>query len=345
MTYIKGLNAIRAFSIILVVLNHMDVFQSLLTPEMVDLRLAPMISGNFGVQVFFVLSGFLISHILLHERSQTGSINLKNFFIRRFLRLVPPLLVFFLLLGIAISQGYLSHTSDSVLYAVFYIYNFVPRELYSFEMGHFWSLGVEEQFYLFWPFTLTIVKRVNLLVIFLCLLILLCSILTLITHRFSLDQVYFISRWFIPASCPILIGCLGAVFNHYNRQYLQKLLSFNWLIIPLIFVMYSFSLYAPIALIPLGISVRSVAILLFILKIYHSQQRKWVQALEFAPLSYIGIISYGIYVYQGFFLRTGGGSDVWFQLFPVNILFTLVIAVISYELIEKQALKLKQKFK
>lgn len=345
MTYIKGFNAIRAFSIILVVLNHMDVFQSILISEMVDLRLAPMISGNFGVQVFFVLSGFLISHILLHERSLTGKINFKNFFARRFLRLAPPLLIFFLLLGTAISQGYLSHTVDSLFYAIFYIYNFVPRELYAFEMGHFWSLGVEEQFYLFWPFTLTIVKKVNVLIVFLCLLILSCSILILITHRISLDHLYFISRWFIPASSPILIGCLGAVFNHYHKHQVQHLLHLNWLIIPLIVLMYSYPLYAPIALIPLGISVQSVAILLFILKVYHAQHRKWVQVLEFAPLSYIGIISYGIYVYQGFFLRTGGGSDVWFQQFPVNILFTVAIAIVSYELIEKRALKLKQKFK
>lgn len=345
MSHIKGLNAIRAFSIMLVVLNHMDAFQSILIPGIIDTRLAPMISGNFGVQVFFVLSGFLISHILLNERTRTGKINLKHFFARRFLRLAPPLLVFFLLIGIAVSQGYLSHTTDSLLYAVFYLYNFTPRELYASEMGHFWSLGVEEQFYLFWPFALTAIKKVHFLIGFLCFLILVCSILITIKSHIPLDADYHVGRWFIPASGPILVGCLGAVLNHYYRDRVQSLIRRNWLTIPFIFITYSFSLYVPVSLIPLGISIQSVAVILFILKIDHSQDRKWVQALEFAPLSYIGIISYGIYVYQGFFLRTGSGSELWFQQFPTNIMLTLTLAVLSYELFEKQVLKLKRKFK
>lgn len=345
MPHIKGLNAIRAFSIMLVVLNHMDAFQSILIPGVIDLRLAPMISGNFGVQVFFVLSGFLISHILLDERTRTGKINLKYFFIRRFLRLAPPLLIFFLLIGIALSQGYLSHTTDSLLYAAFYLYNFTPRELYASEMGHFWSLGVEEQFYLFWPLTLTTIKKVNSLIFFLCVLIFLCSILVLIIHWIPLNKAYHISRWFIPACCPILIGCLGAVLNHYREHSVQQLLRHHWLVALLMLITYSFSLYAPVFMIPLGISIQSVAVILFILKLYHSQDRRWVRALEFAPLSYMGIISYGIYVYQGFFLRTGSGSELWFQQFPTNILLTLTLAVLSYELFEKQVLKLKRKFK
>lgn len=345
MTHIKGFNALRAFSVTLVVLTHLDLSDWIPNTVFVMTRVWPMISGSFGVQIFFVLSGFLITRILLNERAQKGKINFINFFARRFLRLLPPLLIFFGLIGIANLFGYLTNAKESILYAVFYIYNFVPRQLYSVEMGHFWSLGVEEQFYLLWPFVLTVFGKARKLIAFIFLLTAACCVLALFYQSLDLNKEYFIVRWFIPASCPILAGCLGAVLNHYFPLKIQQWTQKKFLITGIILLTYTYPLYIPVFFIPMGIFVQSIAIITLLLLILHSQQKKWVQALEFRPLAYIGIISYGIYVYQGFFLRTGGGSELWFQQFPTNILFALVLAVISYELVEKPVLKLKQKFK
>ncbi len=344
MTHIKGFNALRAFSVALVVLTHLDLSEWIPGTDFVMTRVWPMISGDFGVQVFFVLSGFLITRILLNEREKRGKISFRNFFARRFIRLLPPLLLFFTLIGIANLFGYLTNAKESILYAIFYAYNYVPHHLYSFEMGHLWSLGVEEQFYLLWPFVLTIFSKTGKLVFFILVLVAVCCGVILFYKEFSVSDSYFVKRWFIPASCPILVGCLGAVLNHVSFSNVQRLMQHKAAITAIILLTYSFPLYAPVFFIPLGIFVQSIAVITLLLLIVHSQETKVVQALEFRPIAYIGIISYGIYVYQGFFLRTGGGSELWFQQFPANILFTLTLAVLSYELIEKPVLKLKRKF-
>lgn len=344
MKHIKGFNALRAFSVTLVVITHLDLSDWIPNTDFVMTRVWPMIAGGFGVQIFFVLSGFLISSILLNEQKSKGSINFKNFFARRFIRLLPPLLVFFILIAIANFNGYLMNAKESILYAVFYMYNFVPREFYSYEMGHFWSLGVEEQFYLLWPFVLSFIKKPKFQLIFIGILILVCCFVVMSLNSWEINKNYFIGRWFIPASCPILVGCFGAIVNHYYTEQLKKWLSHTFLVVVVILGTYSFSLYAPLKLVPTGIFVQSISVITLLLLIFHSQEKKWVNILEFKPLSYIGIISYGIYVYQGFFLRTGGGSELWFQQLPQNIILTLVVAVVSYELIEKPILKLKRRF-
>lgn len=345
MTHIKGFNALRALSVTLVVLTHLDLSDWIPNTEFVMKRVWLLISGSFGVQLFFVLSGYLITKILLNERSQNGRINFKNFFTRRFLRLLPPLLVFLLIILLANAFNYLTNASDSIIYAIFYIYNFVPKNLYSLEMGHLWSLAVEEQFYLLWPFTLHFVRKFQTIFIITLLFVLVCGAFNIVHSHLALNNTYFLGRWFIPASCPIFIGCLGALFQHFFSEKTHELATNNLIVWPLILLSYLYPLYAPEKLIPLSIVIQSIAIIVLLLHIVHVQHKKWVNALEFKPIAYIGIISYGIYVYQGVFLRTGGGSEIWFQQFPTNILFTLSIAVVSYELIEKPILKLKRHFK
>lgn len=344
MTFIKGFNAIRAFSVALVVLTHLDMSDWIPNTDFVMIRIWPMISGDFGVLTFFVLSGFLISRILLNERDKNGRINLKRFYIRRVLRLFPPLIVFFILVGIAYQFNFMVEAGASIFYALFYLYNYVPKSIYFSEFGHLWSLGVEEQFYIIWPLILSVFKKVLHLKQFIYLIIIVCCVFAVSVSNFSLFQAYYPFRWFIPASCSILIGCLGALYNHY---YLSKVKSFIerpfWVAI-IIFLGYTYTIYSPSELISLGILFRSIAVLTLLLLIVHSQEKKWVKMLEFKPLAYIGIISYGIYVYQGFFLGTGGGSEVWFQKYPLNSILTIAFAILSYEFIEKPILKLKRKF-
>lgn len=120
MKYIKGYDTLRAFSIILVVASH-------LLPagyEFYNTRLWIVVSGTTGVQIFFTLSGFLISTLLLKELKKKGKINLKNFFARRFLRLLPPLILFYLLIAIFMLKGDIQSTLVGYLLSLFYVYNF-----------------------------------------------------------------------------------------------------------------------------------------------------------------------------------------------------------------------------
>src|SRR5690606_38220975 len=99
----------------------MDISNAMLTQtDFMERRVFPMFSGEFGVRMFFCLSGFLITRILLNEWKIRGRIGLRNFFVRRAIRLVPPLIIFYGLLGVAFLAGYyLENTRESILYAVF----------------------------------------------------------------------------------------------------------------------------------------------------------------------------------------------------------------------------------
>jgi peptidoglycan/LPS O-acetylase OafA/YrhL len=128
--YRPGLDGLRAIAVLLVIAAHA--------------RVAP--GGPAGVTLFFVLSGFLITALLLEERDRSGGIDFRAFYERRARRLLPALVLF---LGVVLL---VTRDVPTVAGALFYVANWVyvfGSELYP--IGHTWSLGVEEQFYLVWP--------------------------------------------------------------------------------------------------------------------------------------------------------------------------------------------------
>src|ERR1700754_2151344 len=149
MRYIKELDSIRAIAVLLVIISHW-------IPPNIPINILP--NGPIGVNIFFVLSGFLITWILLENRKKTEELEntrgtvLKNFYIRRILRIFPIYyLVVFVLYIFSESSGteirsalpyYLTYTSN---FHFFYI------DKWDGILSHLWSLAVEEQFYLLWP--------------------------------------------------------------------------------------------------------------------------------------------------------------------------------------------------
>ena len=148
MGYLRALDGLRGIAILVVCFYHWKV--------------PGFIGGYFGVDIFFVLSGYLITTILLGEHNKTGCISYRNFYYRRFLRLFPALC--FLLFVYAVLALFTAHPArhyTGIAIAFFYLSNwslalgiFDPGEV-----GHTWSLSVEEQFYLLWPVTLYGVLR------------------------------------------------------------------------------------------------------------------------------------------------------------------------------------------
>jgi peptidoglycan/LPS O-acetylase OafA/YrhL len=155
--YRAGLDGVRALAVTGVFLYHANV--------------SWMPGGFLGVDLFFVLSGFLITSILLGQWSATGSINLQQFWIRRARRLFPAVvvvIVFSLLATSTIARDDLSRTRDDALSAIVYLTNWheiIASHSYFNQFGrpsllqHLWSLAVEEQFYLFWPLILIFSMR------------------------------------------------------------------------------------------------------------------------------------------------------------------------------------------
>lgn len=149
------IDGIRALSIILVLVYHAFLVYDIANPnENVTSILAQLgvgwawaWNGDKGVDVFFVMSGFLISGILLRQYDKEGRLNLKNFYIRRYLRLTPA--YYFMLTLYWLLSG---HNSDAVWANYLYVSNFLPYEDQA--AGWTWSLAVEEQFYLIYPLIL-----------------------------------------------------------------------------------------------------------------------------------------------------------------------------------------------
>lgn len=152
--YLPGLDGLRAFAVIVVLLYHADV--------------AWLPGGFLGVEVFFVLSGYLITALLVAEWQRYGSIKLGRFWLRRARRLLPGLFLLLLALlsyAIVLLPAEVARLRDDVLAALGYVTNWfliVRRQPYFETAGrqsllqHLWSLAVEEQFYLLWPIVLSL---------------------------------------------------------------------------------------------------------------------------------------------------------------------------------------------
>ena len=149
---INGFDGVRGLSAIAVVLSHLHVYQWLEDRGLLSPAITPMLTGTTGVQAFFILSGYLITHLLIGEIDHTGTVSIKKFYIRRTLRIFPLHVLFLALATVIYALDPRVTTMPSLLYAAGYAYNFVPIGIYTPFLGHTWSLAVEEHFYLLWPF-------------------------------------------------------------------------------------------------------------------------------------------------------------------------------------------------
>ena len=144
---IPGLDGLRAISIALVLISHSRGIK----PPPDSLRA----KGQFGVAIFFVLSGYLITYLLIAEENRLGAFDLRKFYLRRALRILPPAMLYLCCLTILGFFGVLALRPWDVMPCVFFFRNLTTGALVT---GHFWSLSIEEQFYLLWPMTLFFVR-------------------------------------------------------------------------------------------------------------------------------------------------------------------------------------------
>ncbi len=350
--YIKGFDALRAVSVILVILTHMGIFNYLPDNSFVRERLWYLFSGSTGVNIFFALSGFLITRILLSEKKQQGTISFKNFYARRFLRLTPPLLIFLIIISWLMSEELIRSNMKGFMMSFLYLYNFVPLQYHVTELGHTWSLAMEEQFYLLWPAVILFFPRSRALAISIFMICLCIFSLYIYPHisfgyngtNINMQDMFMTSRWFFPGVGPIIIGAFAGYVSFENNG--LGLNKFNGSFIQLFtgMVLFATPLFFSRELMDLVFLFQAAGISMFLIWILHHQDNQFISFLEWPPLLYIGRISYGLYVYQGIFLRTGPGGELTIQQFPLNIVITILLAILSYEIIEKKALKLKSRF-
>src|SRR6185503_16392845 len=151
---VPSLDGLRAISIALVVFCHMAGTRGFPISEAAG-NILPF--AALGVRVFFVISGFLITKLLLAEWSRTGGIDLSRFYLRRTLRIMPPYYVLLVAVAMAASVDLIRLAPGDLAHAATYTSNYAPDR--SWWIGHTWSLSVEEQFYLLWPAVLLLAGR------------------------------------------------------------------------------------------------------------------------------------------------------------------------------------------
>ena len=306
--------------------------------------------ASFGVTIFFTLSGFLITYLLLCEKQKIQTIDIKKFYIRRILRIWP--LYFTYLLFVLI---YMKFKINSDIYYYIFIIPNIPFALNSISgiaftfplLAHYWSLGVEEQFYAFWPWIIKRTKKIELfIVIFIIGFFFLKMILTM-THSFRFLQVFLHYTRF---GC-LAIGAFGACL-FYNRKEAIKILNnpffeiSAWLVILLIafkkFHLFSIIDHEIVALVTLVIIFNQI------------NNDKKIISLENKIFDYLGKISFGLYIYNPLVIIILAGllkkfSSLNYQLFLVLIYILVFFSVIlvshiSYYVFEIKFLKMKHKF-
>ncbi|MBV8881681.1 MAG: acyltransferase [Planctomycetaceae bacterium] len=344
--YRKSLDGLRGIAVVLVVLSHI--------PSL------PFGGGFFGVDLFFVLSGFLITSLLFEEWRANGDISLKAFYARRALRLLPALVE---VLGVAAivsgrweSAEAAARMRESALMTLCYCANwFVAYRSYPRgELSHTWSLSVEEQFYVVWPLLLLVLLRSGwsrrrmaaVLVAGMLGSALLRAVLWLTTK--SWERVYFGSDTHADG---LFAGALVALLVHAGAQPSTEAWRriLNW-VAHLMMGYLGFFFVSGWAADPylmlggyLGLNLGAAAVVLCLVTSPWAPLRLLCEA---PPLVWLGKISYGVYLWHSVVFWTLGvtglriGGPAW--ALPLGAL--LAVSAASYYGFERPLLKLKQRF-
>lgn len=324
-------------------------------------------SGSYGVNLFFVLSGFLITTLLLNEREQSYGKAYGKFIARRALRIFP---IYYLSILIMVIAG-TAHILERLPWLLTYTYNFIlPAIDWGKEyFGHFWSLSVEEQFYLFYPLlVLCLRKKPGVLMLVLYGLVVL-----------ALAQVFFdiwgFSGYYknlyafnytslLTNMAPLSIGSIAAILvsEGASSRFLQSRII-EFIVILLIVLVctccpwnYQLLLF-------------SLLNVVLVVKAYQSQFRIGClrSILSNKRIVYLGKISYGIYIYHLIMGRymdeyvfnplwnripfpdygtvlTKLGSNPWLIRLPLYTMISILLAHLSYQIIERPVLRVKVKY-
>ncbi|MBK5272724.1 MAG: acyltransferase [Bacteroidia bacterium] len=349
--YIPQFDSIRAIAVLLVIVHHWTNNKIL--------NFLP--NGRLGVNIFFVLSGFLITGILLKAKKQVDNQALKksrvfrNFYFRRTLRIFPIyyllLIIFWFLNDPAIKQDgiyYFTYTSNYL----FYSEQFFPAHL-----AHLWSLAVEEQFYLFWPWLIILVPKRYLPYL----------IGLFFVFGVSSNFIFISKNWWVEIFTPacfdaFAVGGILSFLTLYRQDIIEKIQpKFKWISggIFILFVLdifhYSF------------LPARTSHALLAVTIIYYCLFKRNIKIINFVLdnkwLIKLGKISYGVYLYHLFvpelwmwinknFYRWGidpffnkimPGNLKPYWLFIQEFSFLMLLCILSWKLIEKPINNLKKR--
>ena len=346
---IPSLDGLRAISIIMVVALH--TLQRYGGDHHVAVGWYALFNGGAGVFIFFEISGFLITTLLLKEDEKRGSVSLVGFYVRRAFRILPPL---YLYIGVVVALGLagLLHVwTIDVVGSAFFFHNIVGGPTWSLE--HLWSISVEEQFYLVWPFILVYCLRRKgaearmRAAIFPATVIALSPVARVLLRMTGGAAMRHASVYDLRFDF-IMFGCLVALLQGTPRfEAVYRFCTRWWLAPPLTFLICNAisAVYKNYFDLTVGFTINGFAIAMFLLWCTRNAGTIVGRILNNWVMAQIGVLSYSIYLWQTLFLHDGNqavfGWMPWLGRFPGNWLGILLAASASYYVVEQPSLRLR----
>lgn len=361
--YFPNLNGLRAIGASIVMIGHVDFIKIIWGVS--NVQWFP-IFGKIGVALFFSLSGFLITALLFNELDATKTIRLKDFYIRRILR-IWPLYYWVVLLGLLVlnripalkipglsDEMYQHMTLAGVVNVLLIVPNFT--HFYIPYSDQRWSIIVEEQFYLIQPAVVRIFRRRKTLVAVFCLLAFSSEIFAGIVRILHLER--HISAGVLGAvmeqlkylGC-IAVGCLASTLFYKRESRLREIIfsvPLQWLVLFTIVGLSLLSFY--VLRNEEGIDFRIYCVLFSIVVVNGALNPKNIYRLETPVLDFLGKISYGIYMYHmmcigiAFAIVRALTGNVVVQnilLYVLSVGLTILVSWLSFDYFESFFLRLK----
>jgi peptidoglycan/LPS O-acetylase OafA/YrhL len=333
-----SLDGLRAISISFVIMSHL-----LSAPGFFKLPfpLNKPSYGAFGVRVFFVISGFLISSLLFAEIRKTTTVSLPKFYFRRSFRIFPAFYANIAVMMVLAWLGIETLRDGDVLHAATYTTNYHYDRAWT--LGHTWSLAVEEQFYLLWPAILLVLgKRRGLWIA--AAFVLAAPVIRVTTYLFHLSDIRGIGETFQTVGDSIAAGCVLAGYRDVldrSQRYLALQKSPLFALVPLAALVASSFDVRPSIDYPIGETIMNVCIALTIDWCLRHHEGRIGRVLNSAPFAFVGTLSYSLYLWQQIFLDHA--SKAWFAVFPLNLVLVVGAALASYYIVERPFLRWRER--
>lgn len=333
--YLDSLDTVRVFALGAVIFYHGNILQR--CPD--------------GVNLFFVLSGFLFAWLLDREYERSQTVSLRHYYVRRCLRILPAcgVSIAFTIMAKAFLQSPVDwrHANSALCFYANY-YN-IAHDHPPTGFSHYWSLSVEEQFYLIWPILFLLLRRSGRGMAIGCLTVLIAAVLVwrcyaLLVLRLSSVYIY---NAFETRFDSLAIGCLyGLMVQYRSVKFLIGSLCRTGLE-PLILMagMYVVCLMNDTFQKSVGFTLESLlggALILSLVQLGRHRLWRWMNHPWLAGL---GVLTYSGYLYHHWGLAVGFRMSRWPQMaqVAVGLLATLVLAAVSYFLIERPFQRLRHR--
>ena len=342
---LPSLDGLRALSIALVVIGHAAATMPPM-PIWLGGIVGVLSNGELGVAFFFVISGYLITHLLLRELKATGTISFRNFYVRRVTRIFPAFYSYLAILAVLAACGYVSVRPIDFLAAGCFLWNYLPMTS-GWWLGQTWSLSIEEQFYLLWPVTLFLLRprKAGWLAIAIIALepaIRVASYILWPSYRGRIPIMMHTRADILMFGCVLALLDDNAILNALlerlaRRSMMIAICVFLFVIDPILAARYRGAYVLPI-----GFSLEGASISAIVATLIRYPQSRAGRIFNLRPMVWFGLISYSVYLWQQLFLTR---QNLTFSgRFPVNVLFTILVAAASYYWIEQPVLRMRSRF-